>query len=153
MFTKKERILGLVTLSIGILTIVAASFLPKSTLANDPGPKIFPIFGAILMIGGSVFTIAHKPKTTRKPLFTTAQWKRVWTLFSLFVVYAIGLWVFGFIIATVVILFVLSKLFSDSSSTAGSIIKRVLFSVIMTVAVYLLMEKGLLVLLPKGLLF
>jgi putative tricarboxylic transport membrane protein len=147
---KKDRLLGTITLILGLLVIVGAMSLPKSNLANDPGPAIFPVFGSLLIIGGSIAVILQKQKPS-KPFLKKEQWKRLWTLFFLFVLYAIGLWLVGFIIATILILFVLSTLFAEDNHTA--IWKRILFSLLVTMIVFFLFEKGLSLLLPNGIIF
>lgn len=147
---KKDRLLGTITLILGLLVIVGAMSLPESNLANDPGPAIFPVFGSLLIIGGSIAVILQKQKPN-KPFLKKEQWKRLWTLFILFALYALGLWLVGFIIATIIILFILSTLFSEEVYTA--LWKRIVFSVVVTAIVFFLFEKGLSLLLPNGIIF
>ena len=147
---KKDRLLGLIILAIGLLVILGAISLPSSNLANDPGPAIFPIFGAILMIGGSLSIIVRKQEQA-KPFLSHEQWKRLWILFAIFIGYAIGLWLIGFIISTFLILLILNILFSEGDKI--SLWKRLVFSIIVTVLIYFLFETGLSLLLPDGLLF
>lgn len=147
----KDSILGIIMLLFGVVYIFGISKLPSSMLEDDPGPKVFPLVGAILIIFGSIGLILKKKPEDNQQFLTSNQWKRLWILFAIFIAYAVGLWLFGYLIATFITLFIVSSLFAAGKSVA--LWKRILFSVGLTATIFLTFRYVLGMLLPEGILF
>jgi len=146
----KDRVLGTITLIFGLVFLVGSLNLPGTNLQNDPGPKVFPILGAIIIIGSSL-GIMLKKESQEKPFLTGEQWKKLWLLFLVFMGYAIGFWLIGYILSTIITLFIISSLFSVGKSI--SVLRRLLFSVFVTIVIYLAFTEILSLRLPSGMIF
>jgi hypothetical protein len=148
----KERATGLIVLIVGILIIPFAVQLPSPNLvSDDPGPAIFPIIAAVMMIiNGVILVVKNKSKEgeKKKHYFNKEEWTRFGLLLFLYVGYFFLLWLIGFILATFIMMFVTCTMFSKGKNVAGW--KRVLFAVIVTAGIYCAFFKGLGLRLPLG---
>ena len=62
--------------------------------------------------------------------------------------YVLLIWLLGFLLATMVMLFVVSTMFAKGKGIPT--VQRVIYSVVMTVLIYVIFRYGLKVLLPSG---
>jgi dolichyl-phosphate-mannose--protein O-mannosyl transferase len=86
-----------------------------------------------------------------RPRFSKEGWIKVIISFGIFSLYVLMLKYIGYVISTLIILFIITTMFSKGKNV--SITKRVIFSVIITFSIYLLFVKVLHVMLPAGVLF
>ena len=153
---KKDRILGVcsVLLSLWIAWITTALNFP--TNKGDPGPKLFPFIGAaIIFICGVILII--KPGKDSKTFMTKAQWKSAGIIFGVYILFAVLLWLVGFMIAVPIMLFILTLMFQAQSRPDDPpkkrIIRSLIYAIIAGALIYVAYVIGLQARLPEGLLF
>lgn len=146
----KNRITGITLILFGLFVIIMASQIPNPHLENDVGPKVFPYFAGIgLLICGAGITLQKAGES--KPYLTSEGWKRLFTMAVVVVLYAIGLSVLGFLIATPIILYASIVILGMNPK---AYFKTAAVSVAVTVVVYVVVfEKLLTVMLPAGMFF
>ena len=90
-----------------------------------------------------------------KVFLTPAQWKAAGKLFCVYLAFVLLFWLFGFVVAVPVILFVITFMLSGLSAKDAGIKKRLLMSLIFAVVggavLYLAYVVGLGARMPKGL--
>lgn len=148
----KDKVIALCCLILGIAYVAGALMLPETNLAKDPGPKIFPIVGGAVTILSSLAILIKKYADQPKAAYTGKQWKKVGIMFGMFVLYAVLLWLVGYVIATPVLLVITSFLFTDEGKKVA-LWKKLLFAVVLTGALYWIFAKVLVMLLPMGIIF
>ena len=149
----KDRIVGLVSLVLGALTLIGTHLIKVAKMAvsmGDPGPKVFPtVAGVLLVICGLGLIV--KRRQEEAVFMTKAQWLRVLWLFLTFVGYLLMLYVGGFIIATPILLFVMMTMFAGEKMP--SILVRVIYAACCSGVIYLLFAVLLKTNVPTGMLF
>ena len=145
----KDKVLAAICVLVGVIYLVGALNLPQTNLAKDPGPKVFPIIGAVIVILSSLTILFKRYEEAPKAVYTKEQWKKASVMLGLFVVYLLMLWVLGFLISTPIILFAGSYMFTDQSVKVA-LWKRVVFALALTFFLYWIFAKVLVMLLPMG---
>lgn len=148
----KDKVIAAVCMVVGVAFLAASMQLPSTNLVNDPGPKVFPTIGAVIVIISSAAILLKRYETAPKAYYTKEQWKKAGIMVSLFLLYLVLLWLAGFVIATPVVLLLTSYMFTDEGVKVAPW-KRILFAIVVTVAIYLVFVKVLVMLLPAGLIF
>ena len=153
---KKDFGLGVFCIVFAALIIYLSLQLKATGYEGDPGPKMFPIIGSVIMaICGIALIIA--PEKDAKVFLTKEQWKAAFGLFGMYVALALMLWFFGFMIAVPIVLFIVTFMLSKLSVKDATVKHRLLISVIYGViggaVLYLAYVKGLKAQMPTGLLF
>ena len=148
----KNKVLGIVSVALGIAIIIMSSQLQVSMVAEgDPGPKVFPIIAAVLFLICGIAVFFQKPDPKEKPFLTKEQWKRLGILFAVLIGYTLLMYVFGFLISTMIALFVICTLFAGETKIPWWI--RVLYGIVLGFLVWYMLEKTFMVPLPAGILF
>ena len=152
---KKDFGLGVFCILFAALIIYLSLHLKGSGYAGDPGPKMFPIIGSVIMaICGIALIIA--PEKEQKAFLTWKQWKAAFGLFGMYVALALLLWLLGFMFAVPIVLFIVTFMLSKLSVKDASIKHRLLISIIFGVVggavLYLAYVVGLRAQMPSGLL-
>ena len=145
----KDKIIAAVCVLIGVIYLIGALNLPETNLAKDPGPKVFPIVGAVIVIVSSAAILLKRYDSEPKAVYTKEQWRKAVIMIGLFVVYLLMLWVLGFLISTPIILLVSSYMFTDEGVKVA-LWKRVVFALALTFFLYWIFAKVLVMLLPTG---
>lgn len=147
----KDQALGVIFVVVSVLFGYFTAGISDSILVGDPGPKVFPA-AACVLIGMCGFVLIVKPeKKEAKAFLTCTEWKRLFTLFGIYVLYWALLWLTGYRIAIPVILFIVSFLFSRGTKT--KLIQIILYTVAVTAAIFVLYVIVMEARLPQGLLF
>ena len=147
----KDQALGLVLLVVSIVFIYFTTGISDSILAGDPGPKVFPMTACIL-IGVCGLVLLVKPeKAEAKAFLSRQEWKRLITLFCIYVLYWGLLWLAGYRVAIPVILFIVSYLFSRGTKT--KLAQIIVYTVLVTAAIFVLYVVVMETRLPEGLVF
>jgi len=149
----KDRVTGMIGIGVGVVIFNASMKFPPSTMAGDPGPKIFPIISAIIMIATGAGLVIPKPKEkdkVKKPYLTREQRVRFFKLLGSYLLYFVLLWLFGFLPATLVSFFLVSTLFMEGQKVV--IWKQILITLIVTFGVFFLFQYALGLRLPQGVL-
>lgn len=146
----KDRGTGLIALVMGAAIAVMTSQLPPSTIQGDIGPAVFPYFSAgLLMFCGAGLLITGNQKEAS--IFDKRALKRLALIFGVVLLYCIVMSYIGFLVPTVVIFFVLTTMFAEDADVAWW--KRLLYSVVLTLVIYLLFHNILNLKLPTNQLF
>lgn len=149
----KNKILGTVSIVLSVLVVIYSIGLkPKMQLAvGDPGPSVYPIAAALLLAVCGVAVLFQKEDGDTKEFLSAKEWKRLAGLFGLFVAYTVCLIVFGFLLSSVVMLFVTCTLFMGKNKVALWL--RVVYSLVLGIGVWYLLKTVFTVSLPTGILF
>jgi hypothetical protein len=146
----RDRATGIIAVSMGLILAGLTTQLPPSRVPDDIGPRVFPFFAAAIMVATGTGLILQKDDKKKKagPYFTKEEWIRFGKLFGLYLLYFVLLWAFGFIIATLITMFIVCTLFSQGKNFA--VWKRVLFAVVLTSLIYFAFYTMLGLKLPLG---
>lgn len=152
---KKDFGLGVFCILFAALIIYLSLQLKGSGYDGDPGPKMFPIIGSVIMaVCGIALIIA--PEKEEKVFLTKAQWKAAFGLFGMYVALALLLWLLGFMFAVPIVLFIvtfmLSKLSVKNATVKHRLIISLIFGVVGGAVLYLAYIVGLKAQMPTGLL-
>ena len=145
----KDKIIAAMCVLIGVIYLIGALNLPETNLAKDPGPKVFPFVGGVIVIVRSAAILLKRYDNEPKAVYTKEQWRKAVIMIGLFVVYLLMLWVLGFLISTPIILLVSSYMFTDEGVKVA-LWKRVVFALALTFFLYWIFTKVLVMLLPTG---
>lgn len=144
----KDKVLGIIGLIIAGYFAYQTSILPPSVVQGDPGPKVFPYLGCFLIGIVSVYFVFKKCDGS-KQFLSSDEWKRLFKLFGLYVLFFILLWLVGYMIAIPVSLFLISWLFSIDSK----IWKIAVYSIGVSALIYLAYIVAMDSVLPTGILW
>ena len=149
----KNRILGVISLALSAWITYMALNLRATAFQGDPGPKMFPLIGAALLaVCGIVMVVAPGPK--EGVFLTKEQWKACAKLFSMYLLLALLLYLFGFLGAVPVMLFLitfmLSKLSLTNKTTKQRLVTSLIFGIVGGIVLYLLYVKLLEAQMPTG---
>ena len=146
----RDRSTGIVALVHGTVIAALTLQLPDSTIAGDVGPRVFPfISGGLLILCGAGLLV--NGKSTAEGIFTKKALGRLGLIFGVVLAYCVGMAFLGFIVPTVLVLFVLSTMFAEGKDAA--LWKRALYAVVITAIVYFLFHNVLNLKLPTNQLF
>jgi len=151
--SKKDMISGVIAIIFSAIIIWLSLQLEDSGYAGDPGPRMFPIIGAVIM-GICGILLVVKPGPEDKQFLTKKQWADAGIIMLCYIAFAALLYFFGFGVAAPITLFVLTYLMSALSMLNATKKKRLVSSLIYAViagaAVYVCYIVLLKARLPKG---
>ncbi len=147
----KDRWIGLLTFLFGAGALALTMMIPVQTVTDDPGPRLFPIFGSVLMMLCGLGIFIQARPAGGKPFLSKEGWKRMGIMFALLIAYAVALRVLGFLIASPIVLFVFIRMIARGKKV--SVAYSVGYSLVAVAIVWVVFEKGLNTLLPAGILF
>ncbi len=134
----------------------STSFLGEARYEGDPGPKLFPIIGAVIMFICSV-VILIKPDPASKQFLSKKQWLAAGKIFLLYCLTALLYYLIGFTATVPIMLFILTFVLSKASKPDWTLKKRIIssliFAIIAGAVIYAAYILGLQARLPKGILF
>lgn len=147
---RRDQVTGAISLVLGVLVAIATVQLPASGMRNDVGPKVFPaICAAGLIISGIGLMLKKDGKQSRG--YTKRELGRLAAISGLVLVYVILMDLVGFLLPTVVVLYIMSTMFAEKLQVSWW--KRALFAVVVTAAIYVAFVKLMALQLPSGRLF
>ena len=153
---KKDFGLGVFCILFAALIAYLSMQLKATGYEGDPGPKMFPLIGSVIMAACGIALIIAPEKET-KTFLTRTQWKAAFGLFGMYVALAVMLWFFGFMIAVPVVLFIITFMLSKLSVKDATVKHRLIISIIYGVVggavLYLAYVVGLKTQMPTGFLF
>ncbi len=150
---KNNRQLGILILALGIIGVLMTMQIPVQTFTDDPGPRVFPYLGSILLLISGLGLILSPQKQTEKsgPFLTKEGWIRAAKMTALFILYALALKIIGFYIATPIMVFFFYRQIAGPEKTR--IVRGIIYSLITFGSVYFVFGKVLNSFLPPGMIF
>lgn len=153
---QKDRILGIASILISLWVVWQTMGLQVIEKRGDPGSRLFPIIGAVIMLICGVALII-KPGKESKQFLTKEQWKSAGIIFGVYCLCTLLYFLLGFMITVPIILFIITLLFQSQSRPDDPMKKRVIRSLIFAVVagaiIYVVYVIGLQADLPTGLIF
>lgn len=156
-FINKDRVLSICLLAICAFFFVNIQNLKLSQYAGDPGPKMFPMIGIIVCVLCAVWLFIKPDTSEKKPVLTRAQLKSALVLLAIYGLIVLLMWLVGYTATVPIILFILCCLFSKAThpdiSVKKMLLRSLIFTVIVSAALYLVYVVVLSTQLPKGILW
>lgn len=134
---KRDQIIGSLIVFTGIFFAFLTSELPMDMTLSYPGPKLFPyiaIFG--LIVCGTGIFIQSTINEKKEEIFIKKRWFLIAKTLFVLIIYLLSLNYLGFIIASPIIIYYITTLFDENNKS--KLINRILFSVILTLSIYLI---------------
>lgn len=156
-FFCKDRQLSVLLMLISVYFAYEASKLQPSNLQKDPGPSIFPWIGCGIMMLCAVYLFIRPGADGKKLNLNKDEKKRLLVMMSLYILIVIGTVLIGITYTLPVVLYIISYLFSKSSRPDMPVKKRIvttlIYTVMLSTALYLIYVVALGVNLKSGILF
>ena len=153
---KKDFGLGVFCVLLAVWIAYLTMQLKPSMYEGDPGPRMFPMIGSVVIALCGIALIIKQGEPGRAFL-SAAQWKAAGKLFAVYILFVLLFWAFGFVVAVPLILFIVTFMLSGLSAKDKTIKQRVIMSLIFAIvggaALYLAYVIGLDAKMPKGVVF
>ena len=148
---RKNQILGITSILLSAVAFIMISRMAAafSLAPKDPGPRLYPSISAGLIGIFGIAVLLDREET--KEFLQKNQWGRLFLLYGIFVIYAIGIYFLGFLYPSVLMLFATCTLFAGEKKVPLWI--RVAYAVVLGIAVTYAFQSVFSVPMPKGLLF
>jgi hypothetical protein len=150
---KRDQFVGGFLVLIGVVYFLLSGSIDFPMAPDYPGPKAFPyiaIFG-LIVCGLGIFIQSTLSKVPQKMFMAREGWVDMIKSFAALVIYVVGLKFLGYFISTPVLLFALSTIFGKSVKV--KLVGRIVFSLVITAAVYIFYVYGFSMKLPVGAIF
>ena len=151
---KKDRLLGIIVLVIAAFFAYFTGKLGATNVEGDPGPKMFPYMGSIIMALCGIMLLVKPEKKEKGKFLSRDELKHAALLFGIYVLFVVMMKYLGFVITAPIVLFIVSFLFSKISdpdaATKKRIIRSLIYSAAVTAALYLVYVVALDAKLPSG---
>lgn len=151
---KRDHYVGIALFLVGAVICACTSQIQShfAVDGSDVGPRLFPyITGIGIAVCGILTFLTTKRTGEDKPFLDKAGWKRLGALLGLLICYAVCLYLFGFLLSTPFMLFLLILLLAGSYKLNKIVVAVI--SIVASVLLYWLFVKVLYVMLPRGILF
>lgn len=151
---RTDRITSLVLIGLGLIVAGMTSQITYTSFTDDPGPRLFPYFGAAVLIlsGIAIFLRAGRSEIAEETIpVDRPQLLRGGLFFALLALYALAMKLFGFYAVTPLLLFAFYWLIAGPKRRV--LWRGVVLSLAITGAVYLLFTLGLGSYLPEASIF
>ena len=156
-FFCKDRILAVILLVISGFFCFAGKHAPCKQSPEGSGPKIFPWIGCGILALCAVYLLINPGADGKKMNLSKEEWKRLGVMMAIYLLLVFGTLLFGIIYTLPVVLFIVSYLFSKSSRPDmprnKRIVSTLIYTVCVSVALYLVYVVALDVRLRSGILF
>jgi len=126
---KKDFGLGVVSVLIAAGITYMSLQLRSSPYVGDPGPRMFPLIGAVIMFICGVALII-KPEKEQKIFMTAKQWKSAGIIFGVYIIATLLYYLLGFAVTLPIIFFVLTFMLSKLSLKDATKKQRIVRSLI-----------------------
>ena len=141
-FMCKDRWLGIGMIVVSAFFVWKSLNLRAGKLVGDPGPSAYPLIGCgILALCGIILFIKPGPDGKRMKMNADEK-KRFWLLLGIFILAVVLSWALGIVYTIPIILFLVSYFFSKSSKPEITTKKRVtttlIYTVILSAAIYVI---------------
>lgn len=148
---KRGRIGGLLGAMLGLFLIISSRSIPASRVSGDPGSGALPLMaGMICLISGLILIIKKPDKADKEIYLTGEQWLKAFSIIGIYLAFFVGMYIFGYIITAPIVIFAACTILSHGKNV--SLLHRIIFSLCVSVFIYVLFQMILSVILPKGIL-
>ena len=150
---KRDQLTGAVLVVLGIVVFLMTTTFSIPITAAYPGPRMLPALAAFgfIVCGLGIFAESTMSKKEEKQFLAKEGWIRVIITLIVIAAYIAGMTFAGYLIVTPIILYVLTTLFAKGSQT--TVKARVIFSVAVSVIIYVIYVYAFGLTLPGGMLF
>lgn len=142
-----DKPLGVALTALGTAGAVIASQISVRTFNNDPGPKLFPIMACVILVICGFGLIFQRGTGAAKPI-PSEEWRRGGLMAALLISYALGLWLAGFHIATLVGSFITCWVIAGPERRRP--VHGAIYAAGLTLTVHLIFAVALGAFLPRG---
>ncbi len=132
----KDRILGIIMLVFAGVFAYLTSKVDTLELQGDPGARLFPYTGCAIVALCALVLIFKKNKDKYKPYMTKEQWKRFWTVFGIYIINFVLMYLGGYLLSVPVTLFLSCMLFSKGAGIP--LWKKIVYPIAVTAAIFLI---------------
>ena len=117
---KRDQITGAVLVILGIVVFLMTTTFSIPVISSYPGPRMLPDIAAFgfVVCGLGIFIESIVSKKEGTSYLTKEGWLKVVTVFLIIAGYIAGMLVAGYLIATPVILYIMTTLFAKGSTGA-----------------------------------
>ena len=152
---KRDQVTGLALMLIGVIVVILVMQFKKEMTAAYPGPKLFPLIAAtgFLICGLGIFLEGCFGKKAEKPFLNGEGWKKVGLMFIILVAYVFLMKYLGYLIVTPFALFAFTTLIAWGGKVESKLLPRIIYSIVVTILIYLMYVTAFGMTLPTGLLF
>lgn len=150
---KRDQITGAVLVLVGIVVAVMVSRFRVPFSVSYPGPKALPMIAVVgfIVCGAGIFVGSTRNKN-EEPVFLLKEGNlRLACSFALLALYILAMKFVGYLIATPVITYLFTTLYAKGSNT--TLKGRILYTVILTLVIYVIYVFAFGLGLPTGELF
>ncbi len=150
---KRDQIIGLGLIVLGVIFGIMTSRFPVAFTPEYPGPKAVPGLAVIGLIvcGLGIFIESTRKQGEEKAFFGKEGWKKVIISFVVLILYILGMKYLGYMISTPILLYVVATMFAKGQT--ARVWAKILYSIILTVLVYLVYVQLFGLALPRGVIF
>lgn len=150
---KRDQLTGAALVILGVVVFFMTTTFSIPITASYPGPRMLPTIAAFgfVVCGLGIFVEGTMSKKEEKVFLVKEGWIRVLLTLVVIATYIAGMTVVGYLIATPVILYVLTTMFAKGSVT--SVKGRAIFSVAVAAIIYVVYVYAFGLTLPGGMLF
>lgn len=156
-FLKKDRVLSIILLAISMFFYFNVQKLKSTGYVGDPGPKMFPYLGIVVLIICAVILFIKPETKEQKQLLTKEQAVSAAKLLGVYALIFLLMWTVGYIITAPIILFILCYMFSKVSEPGitlkKNVIRSIIYAIVLSAGLYLLYVVALKTQMPKGILW
>ena len=138
---KKDRLLGIIVLVIAAFFAYFTGKLGSTNFEGDPGPKMFPYMGSIIMALCGIILLVKPEKKEKGKFLSRDELKHAALLFGIYVL---------FVVMMFVVSFLFSKISDPGATARARVIRSLIYSVAVTAALYLVYVVALDAKLPSG---
>lgn len=152
---KRDQITGVLLILTGIVFAYLISQFKTPFTAAYPGPSLLPgigVFG-LIVCGAGIFVNGCRQKDADTVFLSKAGWLRVLITFVVLCLYVLAMKYLGFLIATPFLLYGLITYFAKASGMNTRLWVRIVFSIVVAVAIWAMYVPLFGMTLPEGLLF
>jgi len=155
-FFCRDRILSVLLLIVSAFFAIKANVLKDSNLDGDPGPKVFPWMGCAILALCAIFLFIKPNPDGKKMQLSKEEWKRLGLMIGIYLFIVFGTVFIGILYTLPIALFFISYFFSKSSKPdlpkKKRLIQTLIYTVLLSGALYLIYSVALDVSLKPGLL-
>jgi len=150
---KRDQIAGALLILLGLVVFVFIQQFSVKFSMSYPGPKFLPGVAAIgfMVCGAGIFISSTLSKKEEKAFLFKAGWLRLILSLVVLCIYVLVMKYLGYLISTPIFTYVVVTLFAHGKQTKT--MNRIIFSVLVSLIIYLIYAYVFKLPMPSGLLF